>query len=87
MPVDLTVAAVDPDRRVLLRALRAHAIEVLGDPRTQPRDVSPLLAKIAAFSAEITGLDQQNAVEDADDDAARAERRRRYETEEEEEDD
>jgi hypothetical protein len=50
-------AAEHGTRRDLLVALRARLVEALEDPRTQPRDLSPLVLRLRELAAEISEID------------------------------
>lgn len=60
----VTWAAEFGSRRDLLVALRDRLWQALTDPRTQPRDLSPLTLRIKELEAEIRDIDHREA-EDA----------------------
>jgi len=50
--------ALDGTRRDLLVALRDLLWDALNDPRTQPRDLSPLTLRLKELQAEIAAIDE-----------------------------
>lgn len=57
-PLRTITSVLDGTRRDLLVALRDHLWNALYDPRTQPRDLSPLSLRLLELQKEIETIDQ-----------------------------
>lgn len=57
-------AAESGSRRDLLEALRRRLAAALDDPRTQPRDLSPITMRLRDIAAELADMDEAEEGDD-----------------------
>lgn len=63
-PLHSVINALEGTRRDLLVALRDRLWTALHDPRTQPRDLSPLTLRLKELQAEIAQIDDAESWEE-----------------------